>query len=108
MNPEAQRIAIAEACPELVEWHDGIPYWKGCWSGFGEGNEQFAEFRPHADLYAMHEAEKLLTARHRATYVYWLNAGYAVGDAEDTWLVATTTASQRAEAFLRTLGKWEE
>ena len=106
MSPESQRIAIAEACGwDVIEVVAGLPF--GILdSRIDESPRGIPDYLN--DLNAMHEAEKLLPARHRATYVYWLNAGYAVGDAEDTWLVATTTASQRAEAFLRTLGKWEE
>jgi hypothetical protein len=108
MSPEAQRIAIAEACPELVEWHDGIPYWNGCWSGFGEGNEHVAEFRPRTDLNAMHEAEKVLTAICEIN-AYITHLGTVLGRGDKTLFEFThATAAQRAEAFLRTIGKWED
>jgi hypothetical protein len=52
------------------------------------------------DLNAMHEAEKTLRGGEWDTYVDLL---------AETWIqVAHATARQRAEAFLRTLGKWEE
>jgi len=52
------------------------------------------------DLNAMHEAEKVLRNGEWDTYVDLL---------ADTWIeVAHATARQRAKAFLRTLGKWEE
>jgi hypothetical protein len=90
MTPESQRIAIAEACgwktgyrdPEA--WHPLPDYLN--------------------DLNAMHDAEKVLFGRND-----WSSCKY------DEYLdVATSswkwnaTASQRAEAFLRTIGKWEE
>jgi len=90
VTPEAQRIAIAEACgwktgyrdPEA--WHPLPDYLN--------------------DLNAMHDAEQVLFGRND-----WSACKY------DNYLdVATSswkwnaTASQRAEAFLRTIGKWEE
>ena len=54
------------------------------------------------DLNAMHEAEKVLGEK-RNHYIDTLGTMY-----KDSWEFATATARQRAEAFLRTLGKWEE
>jgi hypothetical protein len=54
------------------------------------------------DLNAMHEAEKVL-GKERNHYIDMLGTMY-----KDSWEFATATARQRAEAFLRTLGKWEE
>ena len=60
-----------------------------------------------ADLNAMHEAEKVLTGLTRHAYCDALLD--TVQDSPDhLWEVLTATARQRAEAFLRTLGKWEE
>jgi hypothetical protein len=61
------------------------------------------------NLNAMHEAEKVLKGYDQiATYVWHLEN--RAGDwSTDLQLMAThATARQRAEAFLRTLGKWEE
>lgn len=52
-----------------------------------------------SDLNAMHEAEKVLTKEHCDSYEHRL--GMTVNR---PW---HATARQRAEAFLRTLGKWE-
>ena len=54
------------------------------------------------DLNEMHEAEKVLLAIQWYDYASRLN--------EDCWHWALihATARQRAEAFLRTIGKWEE
>jgi len=60
-------------------------------------------------LNAMHEAEKVLKGYDQiATYVWHLEN--RAGDwSTDLQLMAThATARQRAEAFLRALGKWEE
>jgi hypothetical protein len=52
------------------------------------------------DLNAMHEAEKELTVEQWHDYVDFMPS---------RWECAVhATARQRAEAFLRTLGKWEE
>ena len=56
------------------------------------------------DLNAMHEAEKVLVGKNNwelCEYVHKLHT------ATNSW-IAFATARQRAEAFLRTLGKWEE
>jgi hypothetical protein len=52
------------------------------------------------DLNAMHEAEKVLTFDEWDIYCVHL------GDTQPS--CAKATARQRAEALLRTLGKWEE
>ena len=60
------------------------------------------------DLNAMHDAEKVLTEDQREQY---LNSLYKVCNPDsmlnDAWNLNCATAAQRAEAFLRTIGKWE-
>jgi hypothetical protein len=52
----------------------------------------------------MHEAEKILFPKHEIAWHEQLT--YVCGG---SWIIMlTATARQRAEAFLRTLGKWEE
>jgi len=61
------------------------------------------------DLNAMHEAEKVLTSQQEEDYFANLRA--INGDLIWYRTVGKTyraTARQRAEAFLRTLGKWQE
>jgi hypothetical protein len=100
MTPEEQRTAIAEACgwktgyrdPEA--WHPLPDYLN--------------------DLNAMHEAEKVLGILERGTYQNILglacggiredDGGHFVSHRESIH----ATAAQRAEAFLRTIGKWKE
>jgi hypothetical protein len=99
MKPEKQRIAIAEAC--------GFK-----WSEYSDELGQLvAEFTPNylTDLNAMHEAEKVLTEKQRiaysdCTYDIALKAQKEIGK----WRWISLTAAQRAEAFLRTIGKWED
>jgi hypothetical protein len=106
MTPEAQRIAIAEACgwtnvaPRIVKnvKHQGDDITVGIWSDNG--------WIPNYlnDLNAMHDAEKVLFGRND-----WSACIYDehINVATSSWKW-NATASQRAEAFLRTIGKWEE
>jgi hypothetical protein len=55
------------------------------------------------DLNAMHEAEKTLSEEVRNHYIDLLGDIYL-----NSWEFATATSMQRAEAFLKTIGKWEE
>lgn len=68
------------------------------------------------DLNAMHEAEKTLSDRQRKNFVndLWIRVN---PDLATQWDEASSlaffdyinaTAHQRAEAFLRTIGKWKE
>ena len=116
MKPEQQRIAIAEACG-----------WKNVDAGAGrvwgfttrhKGTPSESDVCVDIpdylnDLNAMHEAEKVLTKANWGGYAAHL---FRITDAHNHgispnhhWLaVAFSTASQRAEAFLRTIGKWKE
>lgn len=105
MTPEQQRIEIAGACgfefrkSELSggadEWHDGSGY-------VVLGLPDFLN-----NLNDMHMAEKALTLDQRRTYWQHLQRITEKGRmAESSWLTTTATAAQRAEAFLKTIGKW--
>lgn len=66
------------------------------------------------DLNAMHEAEKTFNGNHQriARYQDALIkvigvTGFGPFGTIENWLLHAT-AAQRAEAFLRTIGKWEE
>ena len=114
MNPEQQRIAIAES----VGWAD-IYYnpVHGGWMGTRPKEDRDSYHLPDYlnDLNAMHEAEKVLTSEYRPAcgesqisgYLAWLGYCGENDTAEIYWCVSTT-ATQRAEAFLRTLGLWKE
>jgi len=105
MTDEQINAAIAEACG-----------WKEITNCTCGGRKRECLFVGHAsshtsnyctDLNAMHEAEKLVTSDCNLTYANQLakivNANYS-----DDPCFFCATARQRAEAFLRTLGKWED
>ena len=96
MNPEHQQVAIAEACGR-VQRADGFWFPEGKYYG-SQGIPNYVN-----DLNAMHEAEKVLTWKNQKDYAAALGRSY-----DGSFLHVTATAKQRAEAFLRTIGKWEE
>ena len=100
MNEEAQRIAIAEACGTM-RWSYALP--KKC---VGASVPKYTE-----DLNAMHDAEKVLTDEQDLEYSEALEqvveGRFMANNAEDMRRLRSATAAQRAEAFLRTIGKWE-
>ena len=123
MNPEQQRIAIAEACG----WRKGDlrPSWchPDNWSMAKNGSYEVWVSQDKLpdylnDLNAMHDAEKVLwdTGKameftNRLVGIVCLARGFRWDKGtEDDHLMCLShaTASQRAEAFLRTIGKWEE
>ena len=95
MNPEQQRIAIAQACGWFFmddSWH------------YPNGAKALSLPDYLTDLNAMHEAEKILdtitdenTIGSYAAYAQCLiwDGGYSA------------TAAQRAEAFLRAINLWK-
>ena len=102
MTPDAQRIAIAEACG-----------WKPNPFEIDMRGQVFPQSPPDylRDLNAMHEAENNLEGMNKAEFAvqlcrvagkYWPNG---IGGGSFTHI--HTTAAQRAEAFLRTINKWE-
>jgi hypothetical protein len=123
MKPEQQRIAIAEECG----W---TPTPEGLFTKDPAGLKppyKNAEHLPDYlnDLNAMHEAEKVLNNAQGADYVKALDMILRRDqNANGTWEIhcacdektvcyrifpfVHATAAQRAEAFLRTINKWEE
>lgn len=62
-----------------------------------------------SDLNAMHEAEKTLRTTDSHEYANMLyDIACKNQEQNGKWLPYSISARQRAEAFLRTLGKWEE
>ena len=99
MKPEAQRIAIAEACGWTANPFGGL-----CPPNLHPAtniNQQFELPDYLNDLNAMHETEKVLTGNNRLRYCE-LVASITKHDS------MFATAAQRAEAFLRTISKWVE
>lgn len=122
MTPEAQRIAIAEACGwKRYELPGG---W--CWTHYklcvvggplvfdDSSTEGLPDYLN--DLNAMHEAEKVLKTTdgkigkpcERDQYCMHLNGITGHNVTTHSYLIIHATAAQRAEAFLRTLGKWKD
>jgi hypothetical protein len=115
MTQEEQRVSIAEACgwknvaPRIVKnvKHQGDDITVGIWSDNGWIPDYLN------DLNAMHEAEDFLfpveisdlyspdLVKEYASYLPHMCIGHPGG-------AMRATASQRAEAFLRTIGKWKE
>ena len=100
MNPEKQRIAIAEACG-----------WKPDKRGLGWLSPH-GYYSPEPDylndLNAMHEAEELLYAKSDTLEGAERMRDYSKWLCNIAKYPLRATASQRAEAFLRTIGKWKE
>lgn len=94
MTDEQINVAIAEACG--WKWVQGYQWIDS------NGRTAFAwDILDYCtDLNAMHEAEKTMDEDQWHDYVEYVGG---------TWEQAMhSTARQRAEAFLRTLGKWKE
>lgn len=109
MTPEEQRIAIAEWCgwtdipQRIIRAHTRDLTWLGVPDYLG-------------DLNAMHEAELKLDYKQRVIFINFL-AVAVVREHKPTLSDMTrcihvqachATAAQRAEALLRTIGKWKE
>lgn len=117
MSPDQQRIAIAEACG-WTDLHIGTwTRWLNALMGIapGDKNERHVRVPDYLnDLNAMHEAEEKIMSHigycrnllevvvpGTKGVIVGLHAGYGMS-------ILHATAAQRAEAFLRTIGKWEE
>lgn len=121
MKPEAQRIAIAEACG-LSGPFDTTSDWEEGPSNDGSGYDGFHDHLRAADgrlvpdyltdLNAMHEAEKVLTPKQFHAYIIELRRFWSPDCLSIDALITATfeatcaTAAQRSEAFLRTLNLW--
>ena len=98
MNKEAQRIAIAESVG--IHLHDG---------DHAPSNYMFVTDLPDYlnDLNAMHEVEKILSDNNRMKFrgelVEMMRPKYGFESA--CLLAIHATAAQRAEAYIRTIGK---
>ena len=96
MSPEAQRIAIQE-------WYwkrQGLMHWINTDSSYSEETIRCMKDWTN-DLNAMHEAEEMLN------YVQLRAVEGSVSFLFGA-LPFHATAAQRAEAFLKTIGKWED
>ena len=119
-------IAIAKACGwKKMNWNEATVYgsathgfrvWKSkhqdsIMSYKGRAGERIPDYLN--DLNAMHEAEKILTHDQQVQFSVELGklTTSHLPSSRAAWMdfaIAHATAAQRAEAFLRTIGKWEE
>lgn len=100
MTDEQINAAIAEACGWSME--DGV--W--VWTADGIDCTYYELWDWANDLNAMHHAEKVLTDAQCVFFRAYLREQF--GPHPASLYVWHATARQRAEAFLRTVGKWEE
>lgn len=126
MSPDKQRTAIAEACgwkrrPEFDYTANLDPLFpehgelREMW-GKASGELVPLHMLPNypTDLNAMHEAEKVLKAMRPSGVgsmghsVAWERYKNHLRATTGEWDCIDATAAQRAEAFLRTIGKWED
>lgn len=109
MSPQSQRIAIAESCGwRRTSSVSGIAE---AWIDGPEYNTLLPDYLN--DLNAMHEAEKTLDAE--AQYRFINNLADILKEGSD-WMrwppcignVFRAASAQRAEAFLKTIGEWDD
>lgn len=105
MTPELQRIAIAEACGWQhceINHHSTGMFHKGAAIGTSPDSKRTRYIPSYTtDLNAMHQAEKTLEYDKLIIMAEHISFNFAV-------LPFHATAAQRAEAFLRTVGKWQD
>ena len=118
MTEQEQNIAIAEACG----FH--VPKWIGdeqdCECGICGKKPAKHPFWPDytRDLNAMHAAEKTLTDEQHCNFRCVLIKVTHIKEEQNEWNsnrincdsarnYCSATAAQRAEAFLKTIGKWK-
>ena len=108
MKEQEQRLAIAEACPDLPKSMAGY-----IWSNSGYLVHPFERriIDPLGDLNAMHAAicNSKLHTNNQLAFQYMENICEVIGIPEDRLCMALihATAAQRAEAFLKTLNLWK-
>lgn len=111
MSDQEINIAIAEACG----WKD--VHFSECWGNvvigtlYDDEDPNYAKIPNYcADLNAMHEAEKTLIGNgpDDETWVLWDLYRLALEEKLGYADAFAAEANQRAEAFLRTIGKWKE
>ena len=111
MTDDEINIAIAEACGwrfSPLAHIESKPFATMCWIAPNGADWQMQKLPNYChDLNAMHEAEKTLGDR-LTRYREFLRLIVTDDPTNRYNEPAFATTRQRAEAFLRTLGKWEE
>lgn len=110
MTPEAQRIAIAEACgwkqTHIMQMGCKGKYVRTYQKGRGKLHQKLPDYIN--DLNAMHEAEKVMTVMQQALFVAKLSGVLSPSRFPQSFRMLHAAAAQRAEAFLRTLNLWKD
>jgi hypothetical protein len=108
MNKEKQRIAIAEACGWTdVKGTKGV-HPKARFKGCGYADDWIALPNYLNDLNAMHEAEMSRVDMEDGRFIVLFREYLHTILGHDGSLAIHATGIQRAEAFLKTIGKWED
>jgi hypothetical protein len=112
MTNEQINIAIAEVCGwewkpygDMMAWYfNGVMKWCREVCGLRKDIKPTTPLPDYLnDLNAMHEAEKILTRDQIEVFCDQLLPKH-----HGIWWGIHTTSHQRAEAFLKAIGKWEE
>lgn len=113
MTPEKQQITIAEACGyklKSIPQNPNQRTWQ--YNGITRVLPDYLN-----DLNAIHEAEKVFIGNASSAMTYAMHIlrvrGQDINNENDdlncdhAWIAANATATERAEAFLKTLDLWE-
>lgn len=108
MTNEQINIAIAEACGWKYVNNETHAPDGSFWRSKGLEIPDYCN-----DLNAMHEAEKVLTIKQKQRYATALSNDLSDSAPTDSCYTVWSdtihaTAAQRAEAFLKTINKWED
>ena len=112
MTKEQINIAIAESLGWSIFYRNDkgeIKSWKHPDGSIWQ--EPWVPLRFIEDLNAMHEVEKSITDPRKMLDYFNHLSRYNDPDArsiQDSFNIITATAAQRAEAYLRTIGKWKD
>lgn len=115
MNPEKQRVKIAEACgwkyitPSLL---CGYAPWRRQYEAKDiptDGSLPFDTLPDYPnDLDELHGVERMLLASQQDQYLKWLEHLFRSELDDNNFYLVHATAKQRCEAILRTLNLWEQ
>lgn len=117
MKPEAQRIAIAEACgwtSHIMKCGNQLWVSPKHQLASDEEKEKKGFYLPgipwfESDLNALLDAENTLTYQQQKRYVKIITELCQYTDTvQKPFAILHATAAQRAEAFLRTLNLWKD
>jgi len=109
MTPDEinKRIALFCKWKQLSSYFGGV---EGLWED-PNGKQQSTIPNYYGDLNTMHDAEKTLDEKQERDFVFRLLIKLVDGSTitlGEHFTMVHATAPQRAEAFLRTIGQWDE